>query len=146
MTNLVDHLLTDEIRGGFSNFENQRAQAFQAPTFVGSESAPLQEISNVASQAGQSAVQQNYYGQSYSDASASQNYYGNGYSYGNSQGSGYSAVNTQGSDAGSSFLQFCPSMYCFSADTNVRLSNGEIKRMDELNINDWVLSADDSQV
>jgi hypothetical protein len=38
------------------------------------------------------------------------------------------------------------SLFCFSADTQVRLSHGKTKRMDELNIDDWVFSANDSQV
>ncbi|KAI6205544.1 Intein splicing protein [Aphelenchoides besseyi] len=38
------------------------------------------------------------------------------------------------------------SMFCFTADTMVRLSSGEQKRMDELKQGDWVLSANGSQM
>jgi hypothetical protein len=34
-------------------------------------------------------------------------------------------------------------MYCFSADTRVRRSDGVRVRMDELRVGDWILSADD---
>ncbi|KAI1705554.1 hint module domain-containing protein [Ditylenchus destructor] len=34
---------------------------------------------------------------------------------------------------------------CFSADAKLRLMNGETKRMDELELNDWVLAVNNSQ-
>lgn len=37
-------------------------------------------------------------------------------------------------------------MYCFSSDMNVEISSGEIKRMDELKVNDWILSAKNADV
>ncbi|CAD5227574.1 unnamed protein product [Bursaphelenchus okinawaensis] len=36
------------------------------------------------------------------------------------------------------------SAFCFSADTMVTMADGTTKRMDELNVNDWVLSANQS--
>ena len=36
--------------------------------------------------------------------------------------------------------------FCFSADTLVRLASGGVKRMDELTINDWVLSANSEKL
>ena len=45
----------------------------------------------------------------------------------------------------------CPSgmnsgYFCFSADTLVQLASGKVKRMDELSIDDWVLSATDKEI
>lgn len=57
--------------------------------------------------------------------------YGGG-SYGGGYGGGY------GAGGGGS------SLYCFTADTMVTLANGEQKRMDEIKINDWVMSANRS--
>lgn len=44
-----------------------------------------------------------------------------------------------GGGGGSSFA------FCFSGDTRVRLANGEMKRMDELQLNEWVMSANASR-
>ncbi|KAI6173326.1 Intein splicing protein [Aphelenchoides besseyi] len=60
--------------------------------------------------------------------------YGGAPAYGNGYGTGY------GSGGGGG------SMFCFTADTMVRLSSGEQKRMDELKQGDWVLSANGSQM
>ncbi|KAH7719054.1 CRE-WRT-4.1 protein [Aphelenchoides avenae] len=38
------------------------------------------------------------------------------------------------------------SLFCFTADTKVRLGGGEEKRMDELTVGDWVLSANRSMM
>lgn len=38
------------------------------------------------------------------------------------------------------------SLMCFSADTKVYLLNGETKRLDELKIDDWVMSENITKV
>ncbi|KAI6191531.1 hypothetical protein M3Y97_00238400 [Aphelenchoides bicaudatus] len=53
---------------------------------------------------------------------------------------GYASAPSYGYGGGGS------SMFCFSADTTVRMSDGETKRMDELNVGDWIQSANTSQV
>lgn len=145
--NLVDNSLLNEIE---NNFGNNGAQAFQAPIVGGEQSQPLQEISSVGSQQGSqpalARAAETYNPSGYVDSSYNSAGYGNSYSYGSSQGSGYSAVNTQGSGSSSGYFPDCPSLFCFSADTTIKLSNGQTKRIDELNINDWVLSANTSQV
>uniref|UniRef100_A0AC34QKX9 Uncharacterized protein n=1 Tax=Panagrolaimus sp. JU765 TaxID=591449 RepID=A0AC34QKX9_9BILA len=55
--------------------------------------------------------------------------------------SGYYPVNTGGSGGGWSSWLEC-GFFCFSSDTLVKLSTGDMKRMDELEIEDWILSAD----
>lgn len=39
-----------------------------------------------------------------------------------------------------------PAMTCFSGDSLVRLDDGKLKRMDELETNDWVLAVEGSRV
>jgi hypothetical protein len=143
LTNLVDDSVVDQIINSFPNPANNRnkTKAFQAPTYV-------------ASQSGQNVAQQTYYGSGYGDSSNSGggtcysygqlygNNPGSGYFTGNTQGSGYSGINIQGLGP----YPNCPTYFCFSADTMVRLFNGEIKRMDQLEVNDWVMSGTDSGV
>lgn len=59
--------------------------------------------------------------------------------YGSYGGSGYGGSGYGGSGGGSGF-------YCFTADSMVKLSNGEIKQMDKLSVGDWVMTENNTQV
>jgi hypothetical protein len=146
--------VTDEILNGFANYLDNRVQAFEAPIEVVAQSSPLQQIESQLVNIqqgpidGQTGEQDPIDAETVFESSKTHGVptYKDSDHTSSSCRRGSTCPPVQTPTCGCYYYSCCQSTFCFSADTTVRLSDGAVKRMDELNVNDWIMSANGSRV